>query len=182
MAKTAMDRPVQVSVLDRLTDTPLRASDLAARGEGDARAALAAAVTMRGASLEALRDALRRDLEWLLNSRRTPATAPEELVELARSVYHYGLPDMTTLNKESPHDRELLLRYVEETIALFEPRLTGVRVTVLGDVRDKNEDKRQVRFLIEGLLRVDPAPERVAFDTVLEPAGGGYQVREAFGA
>jgi len=181
VAKTAMDRPVQVSVLDRLTDTPLRPSDLAAMGQGDARAAQAA-VTMRGASMDALRDSLRRDLEWLLNTRRTPATAPEGLAELARSVYHYGLPDMTTLNRESPADRELLLRYVEETIALFEPRLTGVRVTVLGAVREKDEDQRQVRFLIEGMLRVDPAPERVAFDTVLEPAGGGYQVREAFGA
>jgi type VI secretion system protein ImpF len=179
VAKTAMDRPVQVSVLDRLTDSPLRASDLRARGEVDARSAVGA--TMRDQSMDALRDAVRRDLEWLLNTRRTPATAPEELAELARSVYHYGLPDMTTLNRDSPQDRELLLRYVEETIALFEPRLIGVRVTV-ADYGARGEDRREVRFLIEGLLRVDPAPERIVFDTVLEAGGGGYLVRDKLGA
>jgi len=181
VAKTAMDRPVQESVLDRLTDSPLRADDLGPRTPGlGARPAWHAA-TARDQSMEALRDAVRRDLEWLLNTRRTPATAPEGLVEVTRSVYHYGLPDATTLNPASPRDRELLLRRVEETISLFEPRLADVRVTV-SPGGPTAVDSREVRFLIEGMLRVDPAPERVAFDTVLEPAGGGYQVREAFGA
>jgi type VI secretion system protein ImpF len=106
---------------------------------------------------------------------------PGELTELTRSVFRYGLRDMSTLNRDSPQQREELRRDVEEVIALFEPRLTRVRVTlVVGE--SKTEDRRDVRFLIEGLLRVDPAPERVIFDTVLEPASGGYQVREAFGA
>jgi type VI secretion system protein ImpF len=180
VAKTAMDRPVQLSVLDRLSDTIPRAADPAAPGAAAARAPWSGP-SMREASLDVLRDAVRRDLEWVLNTRRTPTPVPGELTELTRSVFRYGLRDMSTLNRDSPQQREELRRDVEEVIALFEPRLTRVRVTlVVGE--SKTEDRRDVRFLIEGLLRVDPAPERVIFDTVLEPASGGYQVREAFGA
>jgi len=34
-----------------------------------------------------------------------------------------------------------------------------------------------LRFQIQGLLRIDPAPERVTFDTVLELTSGEYQVK-----
>jgi type VI secretion system protein ImpF len=38
-------------------------------------------------------------------------------------------------------------------------------------------DERQLQFRIDALLRVDPAPEPVVFDTVLEPATGAVVVR-----
>jgi predicted component of type VI protein secretion system len=34
-----------------------------------------------------------------------------------------------------------------------------------------------LRFRIEGLARIDPAPEQVTFDTVLELTSGEYQVK-----
>ncbi len=36
---------------------------------------------------------------------------------------------------------------------------------------------RTLRFRIEALLRVEPAPEPVAFDSTLEPGAGGFAVR-----
>ena len=36
---------------------------------------------------------------------------------------------------------------------------------------------RQLRFQIEALLLMDPAPELISFDTVLELASGEYQVK-----
>jgi type VI secretion system protein ImpF len=181
VAKTAMDRPVQVSILDRLTDSPLRPSDLAARGEPVAARPAWHTAIAREESMDALRDSVRRDLEWLLNTRRTPAPVPGELAELTRSVFRYGLRDMTTLNSDSAQQREELRRDVEEAIAVFEPRLANVRVNVaMGP--SGTEAAREVRFVIEALLRVDPAPERIVFDTVLETTGGGYHVREAGGA
>jgi type VI secretion system protein ImpF len=38
---------------------------------------------------------------------------------------------------------------------------------------------RTLRFRIEGLLIMDPAPEHVSFDTVLELTSGEYEVRNA---
>jgi len=187
MAKAAIDRPVQQSVLDRLTSSPAPGADVEPPAVvEDAELASARQRMMWERSVEALKDALRRDLEWLLNTRRTPAVAPEELAEVTRSVYHYGLPDMTAFNRASARDRERLARLVEEAIAIFEPRLSGVRVSIAdgtdGEGKNGAEDGREVRFLVEGLLRVDPTPERVAFDAVLETPGGEYQVRAAHGA
>jgi len=36
---------------------------------------------------------------------------------------------------------------------------------------------RQLRFQIEGLLLMDPAPELISFDTVLQLSSGEYQVK-----
>ncbi len=86
MARAEIDRTAQPSVLDRLID-------LNPRG-GDAPMTFAQSVRM-------VKDAVRRDLEWLLNSRRTIEPAPPELAELRRSVYHYGLPDISSLTQDS---------------------------------------------------------------------------------
>ena len=45
-------------------------------------------------SVRQFKTGLQRDLEWLLNTRRIPVTAPEEFEELTQSVYHFGLPDI----------------------------------------------------------------------------------------
>lgn len=125
-------------------------------------------------SVSELRDAVRRDLDRLLNTRRIAEPAGDELPEVQKSVYHYGLPDITSLSGDSDPARRKLVRQVEEAIELFEPRLTNVRVTTMDT--PARADRRQIRFHIEALLRVDPDPERVAFDTVLETASGRIQV------
>ena len=42
----------------------------------------------RAQSVRQLKASLRRDLEWLLNTRRTPEAAGEEFPELAQSLYN----------------------------------------------------------------------------------------------
>jgi len=121
-----------------------------------------------------LKAAVRRDLEWLLNTRRVVEPPPESLVEVNRSLYNYGLPDFSSYSLSSPKDRSKLLRALETTIALFEPRLAGVKVSA---VESPTAGSRVLRFQIEGLLLKDPAPEQVSFDTVLQLANGEYQVK-----
>jgi type VI secretion system protein ImpF len=121
-----------------------------------------------------LKASLRRDLEWLLNTRRIVDPPPESLVELNRSVFLYGLPDFSSYSLTAPKDRGRLLRALEVTIAIFEPRLVGVRVTA---VETPTPGSRLLRFQIEGLLLKDPAPEQVSFDTVLQLANGEYSVK-----
>jgi len=62
------------------------------------------------------------------------------------------------------------VRQVEEAIELFEPRLTNVRVVTMES--PARAERRQIRFHIEALLKLDPDPERVEFDTVVETSSG----------
>jgi type VI secretion system protein ImpF len=126
----------------------------------------------RSASVRALKTALRRDLEWLLNTRRNPNAAPDSMPQLSQSLFNYGLPDFSALSANSPKDRQTLLLEIERTVALFEPRLRNVRVTLV-----EGTGTRAVRFQIEGSLQMDPSPEHISFDGELQLANGEYQLR-----
>jgi type VI secretion system protein ImpF len=153
MAREA-ERTVRQTVIDRLIDD--------SRGQGDAPVGWSESVARMKASLL-------RDMEWLLNTRRNIGRTPESCPELRRSLFAYGLPDVSSMSGDSEVTRELLMREIEESIELFEPRLTQVRVT---PVEDGDPAHRRIRFVIEGLLQMEPNPERVLFDTVLELSSG----------
>jgi type VI secretion system protein ImpF len=151
--------PVTLSVLDRLIDQePERKQE---------------PPLSRAQSLRELRAALRRDLEWLFNSRRTIQDPPESMREVERSVYNYGIPDTTILYLRSVKDQEFLAKAIKTAISFFEPRLLAVKVTI----EPSTEEVHGIHFSIEGLLRMDPAPEPVFFDTLLEPSKGEYKVK-----
>jgi type VI secretion system protein ImpF len=161
MAKSEIERTVQPSLLDRLTDADPRST-------ADPRISYAESVRRFKASIQ-------RDLEWLLNTRRTPDAVPADWFEqLPRSVYYYGIPDITSLSRDSAESRLMLLHDVEQAIALFEPRLTDVRIAVVET--EGEQFRRELRFHIEATLRMDPTPEQIVFDTVLNFASGEYDV------
>ncbi|MGA2433842.1 MAG: type VI secretion system baseplate subunit TssE [Bryobacteraceae bacterium] len=159
MARSGPEPNVTLSILDRLIDlAPGQAADPPAR---------------RAESLRQLKISLRRDLEWLLNTRRIPEAIEESSSELENSLYNYGLPDTTALGIHSIQDQNRLLRMIEVALATFEPRIQGARVSL----EQSAAGTRVMKFQIQGLLRIDPAPERVTFDTVLELIKGDYQVK-----
>jgi type VI secretion system protein ImpF len=160
MARKIADRELLPSVIDRLIDRE-------PHNRNEAQSA-------RAQSIKELKDSIRRDLEWLLNTRRTPAEPPATARELWRSVYCYGLPDITGMAVQSSDDQTRLARTVESTIAAFEPRLLNVTVSLL----PSNPGSRRLRFKIEALLRTDPAPARISFDTTLELTSGEYDVED----
>jgi len=151
--------PVQQPLIDRLID-----HDPSSRVE---------AAPTRGQAVARLRAALKRDLEWLLNTRRVAEHRAEPYAEVARSVFNYGLPDLSSSPLNSFEHQMKLLRTVEQTIALFEPRLSRVKVTAL---RPMSRHERAMHFRIDALLVMDPAPERVLFDAVLDVGRGECQV------
>lgn len=159
MARQDIDRPVLQSLLDRLIDT-------------DPRSTVESAPT-RSESVRVFKNSVRRDIEWLLNSRATPEKTDESLEEVSRSVLHFGLPDLTSLS-DSGEDRARLLRLVETAIATYEPRFQNVVVTE-GQAHDR--EAREVRFMIQATLRMDPSPEVVYFDTVLDLSSREYEVK-----
>lgn len=128
----------------------------------------------RAQSVRLLKAALRRDLEWLLNSRRVATAVPSDFAYLGKSLYFYGLPDFSALSLNSPRDRNSLLRELERSVAYYEPRLQGIRVTLL---ESPSNSLRVIRFQIEGLLMMDPAPEQISFDTVLQLNSGEYEIK-----
>ena len=127
-------------------------------------------VWRHGYAIEQVIDAVRRDLEDLLNTHQSYVDFPEEWEELRNSVFLYGMPDLVSF---SATEHAALASIVEAIIKRFEPRLREVRVVVgAGDV---SEDQR-ARLHIEARLNVDPAPE-VAFETVVELTTGHASIK-----
>lgn len=104
-----------------------------------------------------------RDLENLLNTRRTIHAPPDEFTELNRSVLVYGLRDFTSQNTKSTVLRKALRQDIERTVARFEPRLRNVKIHLEGD-----QSGTSLRFRINALLVIEPETEPVQFDTVFD--------------
>jgi type VI secretion system protein ImpF len=159
MARTDNEVRVTNSVLDRLLDyEPEMTRE---------------AVASRSKSLRELKQSVRRDLEWLLNTRQVAGGVPSELKETTNSVAAYGLPDFTHLSIDSVADQKFIKREVEEAVRRFEQRLENVVVSV----EPVRSTERILRFRIDAHLRIDPAPEPITFDTVLQLGNGEYTVR-----
>lgn len=126
-------------------------------------------------ALDTLRAAVRRDLEALLNARRRRWPLPEGLAELPVSPLGYGIPDATSGAYAYAERRKALAEEVERVIRRFEPRLMNVHVELRDD---GNELDRTLRLKVDAVLRADPVPEHIAFETVVEPVNHEVRVAE----
>jgi type VI secretion system protein ImpF len=152
MAKTP-ELPVTQSVLDRLSTTQ-------------------GLPVSRAESIVFLRDSIRRNLEWLFNSRRPPIPGIEDYSLARKSILNYGLLDIRALSLASKTDQSLLLNNIIDLVATFEPRLTHVNVSL----QEEDILKKRFRFHIEAHMQIKPMPEEIAFTTVLDPTTGEYEV------
>lgn len=121
-----------------------------------------------------LRRSVRRDIEALLNARRRWRSWPQGYRELAQSPLGYGISDFASGAFNDPEQRDRLRGEIEQTIRRFEPRLAQVRV-VLTDA--DNTLDATLRLRVEALLRVEPAPEPIAFDTVVDSTTAEVEVK-----
>jgi type VI secretion system protein ImpF len=127
-------------------------------------------------SLIALRDAVRRDLEALLNARRRWLSWPAHMTELATSPLGYGIPDFTAGAFNDPRRREELRLEIEDTIRRFEPRFLSVHVAL---VEQPDRLSSTLRLRIDAVMKAEPAPEAIAFDTIIDPAADDVLIRPA---
>src|SRR5262245_10227482 len=160
MARLRADQPLVPSVLDRLIDFDPGVSREAPRS--------------RTQLLADLKQSVRRDLENLLNTRWRCASWPPNLAEIESSLANYGIPDFTASNCGAAGFREQLRRIIETAIRNAEPRFKSVRVKLK---ENADTQDRTLRFQIDALLLVDPAPEPVVFDSTLEPVTGSVEVK-----
>jgi type VI secretion system protein ImpF len=153
------DISVTLSVLDRLID----------REPGSQ----VEAPLTRSQSVRQMKNAVRRDLEWLLNTRRIFPEPDESLKEVNRSLYTYGLQDLSSFATAKAGDQARILRHLLATVKLFEPRLANVRIV---PVESDGTGIQELRVRIEGMLLMDPAPEPVSFDTFIELKSGNCRL------
>src|SRR4051812_49287833 len=111
MARTDNEIRIKPSILDRLLDF---APDITREPP-----------TSRAKSLRELKQSVRRDLEWLLNTRNHSDEITMNLEEVGKSMATYGLMDFTGQGVKSPGEQKKLVQSLEKAIRVFEPRLMG---------------------------------------------------------
>lgn len=152
-------QPLTLSVFDRLIDD----NPDSARDPAPARAQ----------TLTDLRNAIRRDLEDLLNTRRRVVGWPDDLTELESSVLNYGVPDILAENLATETRRREVVAQMEAAIRRWEPRFVRLSVSLL---ENSDQTDRTLRFRIEAMIRADPAPEPLVFDSVVDPTSNVVSV------
>lgn len=157
-----IDNEIRVtpSLLDRLIDYEPGSSQEAPRS--------------RSNSLRELKQSVQRDLEWLLNTRAYFGNTDERLEEVRKSVAFYGLPDFTGVSAKSHLEQTRMTKAIETAIKNFEPRFLDLRVTL----EPLSTTDKSLRFRIEANLNMEPTPEPVVFDTVLQLGSTDFKVIE----
>ncbi len=148
----------RASLIDRLVD-----NDPKTRKE---------ARPLRTLSKEELKESVRRELGWLLNTRTSiPA---HEYDDRDLTVIDYGMPDFGSYSPAHVADQIILGKRIARTISAFEPRLQDVKVTVEPEMANE----RTLRVIIDAVLVSDMLREPVSFLTVLQDGAGLLEVLE----
>jgi type VI secretion system protein ImpF len=146
------------SLLDRLTDDrPNEGRDYV----GD-----------RGYSHRQLKEAVLRDMQWLLNAISLDSAVPlDEYPEVAKSVLNYGIPDLSAVRARADDVTDLGKR-IERAIRSFEPRIIPNTLSVGAAQSDQDFDSRLLCFEVEGDLWADPAPMHLLIRTEIDLESG----------
>jgi type VI secretion system protein ImpF len=156
---------LQPSLLDRLTDhDPQHTSE---RAEA------------RVMNERDLREAVRRDLDWLLNT--TQLAVVQDLsshAQVRSSVVNYGIGALAGKTETSvPHQH--VERIVREAILRYEPRLIAETVKVRALDGGQMSRGNAITLRIEADLWMQPLPARVYLQTEIDLESGAVNVREA---
>lgn len=155
---------LQPSLLDRLTDEePEKKQESRDR---------------RVMSMRRLRDAVLRDLTWLLNTDSLSTTEDlDDYPLVACSVLNYGMTSLSGRTLTSA-DAKLVERRLRQTICDFEPRLRQDTLKVRVVLADGEMNRHGVNFDIEGQLWSQPAPIRLLLKTQIDLETGDVKISD----
>lgn len=134
-------------------------------------------------SMRTLRQAVLRDLNWLLNC---PARRLDDEIHsyplVAKSVLNFGLPDLTGLTVSGIRAGRLETM-VFDAIVNFEPRILKktLGVEIVGGKVESGKPGNRVQFQITGDLCPLPMPEALFVRTEVDFETGRCQVKEGNG-
>jgi type VI secretion system protein ImpF len=164
MAELTPQERLQPSLLDRLTDEN-------PQGGVEAR-------DQRVISWQRLRDAVCRDLTWLLNCFHLEAS--EDLSAwplIARSTLNYGMPETSGVPVANINV-EALQKRVRQAILDFEPRLLRNKLTVTVEKQSEMMNRNSLVFLIQGEMWAQPVPQSIFVRSEFDLESGTVRVDE----
>jgi type VI secretion system protein ImpF len=165
MADLTPQERLQPSLLDRLTDENPQ-SGIEARDQ-------------RMISSQRLRDAVRRDLTWLLNCVYLEATDDLSAWPLiARSTLNFGVPETSGVPVANINV-EALQKRVRQAILDFEPRLLRSKLTVTVEKQAETMNRNSLVFLIQGEMWAQPVPQSIFVRSEFDLETGIVKVNEA---
>ena len=127
----------------------------------------------RAASIRMYRESLKRDLEWLLNTRQPMIGEIDRYPQASASVIQYGLADVQSFTGSDGRDRNALSAALLRTIQTFEPRIKNPKIFLTR----ADTISRTLRFHIDGEIEFEDMEEEITFDTVLELVRGEFEVK-----
>ena len=167
MGQWSLKERLQPSLLDRLTDRhPEKSKESTAQ---------------QSMSQKEFKDAVIRDLGWLLNSVSLDVCVDlEPYPEVRRSVLNYGMPDISG-HTSSTINVKTVESSLKQAIREFEPRIirNSLRVKVHSDPSDMSNNS--LVFEIEGAVFGQPSPFQIVLRSELNLECGEFSVTEDFG-
>jgi len=167
MGQWSLKERLQPSLLDRLTDRQPENSK--------------ESTTQQSMSQKAFKEAVIRDLGWLLNSVALDVCVDlDAYPKVKRSVINYGLPDISG-HTSSNVDVKMLENSLRRAIREFEPRIIrhSLKVNVHTDASDMSHNS--LVFEIEGAVFGQPSPFQVVLKSELDLECGDFKLKEDFG-
>lgn len=167
MGQWSLKERLQPSLLDRLTNLhPEKSKESTAQ---------------QSMSQKEFKDAVIRDLGWLLNSVSLDVCVDlEAYPEVARSVLNFGLPDISG-HTTSTIDVRSVENSVKRAIRQFEPRIIRNSLQVKVHSNPSDMSHNSLVFEIEGAVFGQPSPFQIVLRSELNLECGEFSVTEDFG-
>lgn len=162
MANQQLSERLQPSLLDRLTDEePTKTVETRAH---------------RVIDLDKLRDIVRRDLAWLLNTTNFASTTElDRYPNVAKSVINYGIPDtagqrITDLRGRGIED------VLKRAILAFEPRIMANTLKVSYSETKDGDSTAVIAFDVRGQLWAQPIPLELFIRSEVDVTSGSVKI------
>lgn len=166
MAELGQEERLQPSLLDRLRD--------------DEPGKTQESRDKRILSVSKLRESLKRDLAWLMNTGNLSDVQDlSEYPLVEASVLNYGMPDLTGITA-SGADVADIERRLRQAIQTYEPRIVknSLRVNV---VTSDEMTTNALVFEIRCDMWSEPVPERLYMKTEVDLESGGVRITDSSG-
>ncbi len=167
MADLTPSEKLQPCLLDRLTD--------------DEPNKLRESRNQRVMSMQRYRQAVLRDLAWLLNTyANVEQDGLDEFEEVPSSVLNFGVQNVAGMTASSLSVEEMRYR-LTEALQHFEPRIIPNTISIIMAVDPEEMSNRSIRFEIRGDLWTQPIPESLFIKTELDLETGKCKLSRGIG-
>lgn len=154
MAENTSRERLQPSLLDRLTDNAPEYSR--------------ESIDQQTLGMQQLRQAVLRDLAWLLNTTNMAATEDMAGTPLAMcSTVNFGVPGLAG-NIGTAHRLGAIETGITEAIRAFEPRIRPETLRVRLRAEEGDKPTPSLVFEIRGELWAQPVPQQLFLETAIE--------------